>query len=156
MGYPVPSRGRFEEGGGMQGRARSYFSSLCHPLPPAAPTRVLTNALQGAVPAMLGARSTRADRRPAPCREIPLMLKWLQGEGRGVGTNASCSERRAGSLSRALAGSAASFCCFSAIAVGFDNCGRLAFCLLAGKALSCSMPPCTHSKMGLLQLGEED
>lgn len=105
----------------MQGKARSYFRSLCHPLPPAAPSRVLTNALQGAVPAMLGARSTRAESRLAPHREIPLMLKWLQGEGRGVGTNASLSEGRAGSLSRAPAGSAKSCCCFSAIAVGFGN-----------------------------------
>ena len=141
MGYPVSSRGRFEEGAGMQGRARSYFSSLCHPLPPAAPTRVLANALRGAVPGMLGGRSTRADRRPAPRREIPLMLKQLQGEGRGVGTHAPCSERWAGSLSRALAGSATSFCRCSAMAVGFENRGRLAFCLLAGKALPRSVHP---------------
>lgn len=79
--------GRREEPGAIS-------AACATPLPPAAPTRVLTNALRGAVPAMLGARSTRADRRLAPRREIPLMLKWLQGKRRGVGTNASRSERR--------------------------------------------------------------
>lgn len=76
-------------------------------------------------------------------RGIPLMLKWLQGVGRGVGTDG------AGSLSRALAGSAMSCCCFAVRAVGFADSRHLSASWLEKHHLA----PCIHDKMGLLQLG---
>lgn len=68
----------------MQGRARSYFSSLCHLLPPAAPTRGLTDAPQGAVPELLGAREPIA---PCPAQGNPFgCSSGCRGKPKGVGT----------------------------------------------------------------------